>query len=237
MMVLRFNLCRPMRSDRTRQSNPHLRFYLTSAAVGALSCAVILLLLTLMDQRLDRPEVLRFDLLMQDKIHGLTNPHLTRVMLALTWLGSIKIFATALAIAIVYLVRRDGRHAAALLGGAISGAFVLNEMLKEHFHRARPLVSWSIGDEHTFSFPSGHSLFAVVFYGTLAYVALHRRTSTRRRFGILLPAKLMPLGIGLSRIYLGMHYPTDVLAGFLTGALWLAAVVAIDRAWHVLART
>ncbi len=95
---------------------------------------------------------------------------------------------------------------------------------------------WSIGDEHTFSFPSGHSLFAVVFYGTLAYCALHRRTSLRRQFGILAPAMVMPFCIGTSRIYLGMHYPTDVAAGWLTGALWLAAVVTIDLAWHTLLR-
>ena len=156
-------------------------------------------------------------------------------MLAFTWIGSIKIFATALAIALMYQIFRNGRHDAALLFLAITGAFLLNESLKLHFHRMRPQIPWSIGDEHTFSFPSGHSLFSVVFYGTLAWCSFHRRhnnLSTRRRFGVLTPAILMPFCIGLSRIYLGMHYPTDVLAGWLTGALWLTGVIGIDLLWH-----
>ena len=110
---------------------------------------------------------------------------------------------------------------------------MLNESLKLHFHRARPRVPWSIGDEHTFSFPSGHSLFAVVLYGTLAYLALGRGRSIAWRLGCVALATLMPLSIGVSRIYLGMHYPTDVLAGWLAGVLWLSAVGVIDRAWRV----
>ena len=212
--------------------NSRVGFYRSALVIAALSVAITLLLLSLLDHRLDWPVYQHFDLAVQAWVHGLTNPYLTGIMLALTWIGSIKIFATSLAVALIYLLRRGARHAATLLAGAVVYAFVLNETLKQHFHRIRPQVPWSIGDEHTFSFPSGHSLFAVVFYGTLAYVALHRRTSVRRRFGILIPAAVMPLGIGISRIYLGMHYPTDVAAGWLTGGLWLIAVVMIDRAWH-----
>jgi len=209
-----------------------LRFLLTALAIATLTTGITLLLLTLIDHRLDLPEVLRFDLGLQARIHSSASPPLTQIMLAFTWIGSIKIFATALAIAIVWLLFRDGLHDAVLLGTAITGAFILNQTLKVHFHRLRPQVPWSIGDEHTFSFPSGHSLFAVVFYGTLAWCALHRHTDTRRRFAILVPAILMMFSIGTSRIYLGMHYPTDVAAGWLTGTLWLSAVIAIDLRWH-----
>ncbi len=217
-------------------SHPQLRLLLIALLTASLTTGLTLLLLTLLDHRLDLPSFLHFDLALQARIHALASPHLTRVMLAFTWLGSVKIFATALALAILYLLLRDSFHDSVLLGSAITGAFILNETLKLHFHRARPHVLWSIGDEHTFSFPSGHSLFAVVFYGTLAYCALHRQTSTRRQFGILTPAILMPLCIGASRVYLGMHYPTDVAAGWLTGTLWLTAVILIDLAWHRLIR-
>ena len=212
--------------------SPRARFFLAATLIGASDAALTLLLLTLLDHRLDRPPVRQFDLLAQARVHALTAPRLTPVMLALTSIGAIKIFATALALVLVYLVVRARRHEAALLGGAPAGAFALNETLKLHFHRLRPLVPWSLGDEHTFSFPSGHSLFSVVLYGTLAYIALRRPSSPRRRIGVLAPAILLPLGIGLSRIYLGMHFPTDVLAGWLTGALWLAAIIMIDHAWR-----
>ncbi len=211
--------------------SPRLRFYSTALLIIALSTGVTLLLLTLLHSRLGRPAFQRFDFAVQAWVHAWSNPWLTHVMLALTWVGAIKIFATALALSMVYLALRGDDHSAVLLGGAITSAFALNEALKQHFHRARPLVPWSIGDQHTFSFPSGHSLFSVVLYGTLAYIALHDAASVRRHITILVLAILMPLGIGISRIYLGMHYPTDVAAGWLTGALWLGAVLMIDRAW------
>ena len=117
-----------------------------------------------------------------------------------------------------------------MLAFAVVGAFLLNESLKLHFHRARPQVPWAIGDEHTYSFPSGHALFAAALYGTLCYVALARRGTTRlRQVLVLVPACVLVAGIGLSRIYLGMHWPTDVLAGWFTGSLWLVTVMAIDR--------
>ncbi len=215
--------------------SPRLRLLLSAAGIATLTTAITLVFLTLLDRRLDLPSVLHFDLLWQARIHSLASPLLTHVMVAFTWIGSIKIFATALTIALIYLALRDGLHDAILLFTAIAGAFILNETLKLHFHRMRPQVPWSIGDEHTYSFPSGHSLSSVVFYGTLAWCAIHRRhgrLTPRRRMAILTPALVMPIFIGLSRIYLGMHYPTDVLAGWTTGALWLSAIVASDILHH-----
>ena len=211
--------------------SPRLRLLLITAAALAASSALILLSLTLLEHRLRAVGVQHFDRSVQARIHAMTNPALTDVMLALTWLGAIKIFASALALAVVVLAARGRHREAALLGGGIASAFVLNESLKLHFHRFRPQVPWSISDEHTFSFPSGHSLFAVVLYGTLAYLALGRGGSVWQRFGMVALAMLMPLGIGISRVYLGMHYPTDVLAGWLAGALWLAAIVTIAQTW------
>jgi undecaprenyl-diphosphatase len=212
---------------------PRLRpFLLVSLLAVVLSALTALGPLTLLHAHLEDGAARHFDLAVQLRVHGWSRPWLTAVMLALTWIGSVKIFATSLGIVLGFLVGQRHRHAAALLGLSMLGAFVLNESLKLHFHRPRPTVPWSIGDEHTYSFPSGHSLFSFVLYGTLAYLALHRPVTPRRRVEVLVPAILLPLGIGLSRIYLGMHYPTDVLAGYLTGAVWLVAVVAVDHAWH-----
>lgn len=197
--------------------------------LGALAC---LGALTMLDHKLDTPSLRHFDLSLQTRIHEWASPSLTRCMLALTWIGSIKIFATSLAVVLLFLLQRKRHHAVVLLALTMLGAFALNETLKLHFHRPRPHVLWSIGDEHTFSFPSGHSLFSLVLYGTLSYLALHHAATLTRRLSILAPAILLILGIGLSRIYLGMHFPSDVLAGYVTGALWLGTIIAIDSAWH-----
>ena len=212
--------------------NPRLAFWLSALAIACFGVAIAFVLLTLLDHQLDTAAVQRFDLGLQAWVHTFDTPHLTRVMLALTWIGSVRIFVTALLITMIYRLLRHGRHDVVLLLGAMTVAIILNETMKLHFHRARPTVPWSIGDEHTFSFPSGHSLFSVVFYGSLAWCALHRRTSPRRRVSIMIPTIVLPFAIGLSRIYLGMHYPTDVLAGWLTGGIWVCSVIAIDRLWH-----
>ena len=210
---------------------PRLRSLSIGAFAATTAVALALFLLTLLHHLLSVPAIEHFDSTLQTAVHGLTTPSLTRLMLALTWLGAIKIFAPAMAAAVLWLAYRGRIHEAALLSGGIAGAFVLNEALKLHFHRPRPQLPWSIGDEHTFSYPSGHSLFAVVLYGTLAYLALRMPRRERRSLPVLLLAMLMPLSIGLSRIYLGMHYPTDVLAGWLAGDLWLAAIIIVDKTW------
>lgn len=189
------------------------------------SVASSLLALTALHANLDLPLIRRFDREAQMFVHGWTSPAVTRMMLALTWLGAIKIFAVALASFILLLWMQRRIREGALLAFSLIGAFLLNEGLKLHFHRARPAVAWAIGDEHTFSFPSGHSLFAVVLYGTLCWLS-------SRKAGRTVPVVvLLALGVGLSRIYLGMHWPTDVLAGWFAGIMWLLAVVALDSLW------
>ena len=183
-----------------------------------------------------------FDLSFQTKLHGWAQPLLTRIMLGFTFIGSIRIFIPTLLLAVIVFLligekeggirRTRKRKTTALFALGVGGAIVLNETLKTYFHRARPKVPWAIGDEHTFSFPSGHSLFSCVLYGLIAYLLLARHTPLlQRALGAAL-AVAMPLAIGLSRIYLGMHFPTDVLAGYITGICWLVTTILIDRRWH-----
>ncbi len=188
------------------------------------------------------PHLTHFDLAVQSAVHSWTTPALTYLMRALTFIGSIEVFIPTLLAAVILLLmvgeKERGirlirkRQVSTLFAIGIGGALVLNETFKTHFHRARPRVPWSIGDEHTFSFPSGHSLFSFVLYGLIAYCVLTRRDPLLRRLAFALACAALVLGIGLSRIYLGMHWPTDVLAGYLTAAAWLAATIAIDRRWR-----
>ena len=206
----------------------NVRFLLICLLCALVAVGASVSSLTWLDQHLDVPAIHYFDLSLQAHVHADTAPRLLPAMLAFTWLGSIRIFFSSLVAVLIVMALRKRWHAAIVLTVSMLGALVLNETLKQHFHRARPQMPWSIGDEHTFSFPSGHSLFSVVLYGTLAYLALPHAASLKRRFAILIPAVLLPLCIGISRIALGMHYPTDVLAGFLVGAFWLTAVIAAN---------
>jgi undecaprenyl-diphosphatase len=104
--------------------------------------------------------------------------------------------------------------------GAIVGGFVLSAALKYGFDRARPDLVPHGSHVYTASFPSGHSMMAAVTYLTLA--ALLARTQDRWRVRILLlaTAAVVTVLVGFSRVYLGVHWPTDVLAGWIIGSAW-----------------
>ena len=221
---------------------PRFRLFGGCAAVGLTAAIAAFTACALLHGLLDLPAVNGFDVGVQAEVHCWTTPSLTALMQMLTWIGSIKIFMPSLIVAVALLLlfgeRQQGqrlirkRQVATMFAVAIGGALLLNDTFKLYFHRARPAVPWSIGDETTYSFPSGHSLFSLVLYGLIAYSLASRRGGVGRRVVAISAATALVLGIGVSRIYLGMHWPTDVLAGYLTGAVWLCSVIWIDRRWR-----
>ena len=163
----------------------------------------------------------------QYKLHAISNPWFYATMRALTEIGSIEIFVTALAIVLAGLVWRDHLRAAGILAYAIAGALVLNYNLKNLFHRARPELSLVPARRNPPSpSPAGHAFFSTVLYGTLCWLALRRGIPAWR---VVPVAVVLPLAIGLSRVYLGEHYPTDVIAGWLCGAIWTLTVIRVAR--------
>jgi undecaprenyl-diphosphatase len=196
-------------------------------AVGLVGCSAVLWVLAELHHEIVAGVVMTADMRIQDFVHGLESPALTVVMFALTWIGSptSQIVLVAL-IAIALWRRRQMRDEAMLLVGSMIGAEVLDTVLKLHFKRVRPDVPWAFLHEHSFSFPSGHSVMAVVFYGTLLYVGLRHVRATWLRVVLVCAALLLIVGIGTSRIYLGVHYPSDVAAGYFVGSVWLAMVMA-----------
>ena len=110
----------------------------------------------------------------------------------------------------------------------ILGALVLDLSLKYAFHRPRP-VPFLVPVPYTYSFPSGHSLFSFCFYGVLAGLLTRRIRSQTGRVLIWTLAAVLVAAIGLSRVYLGVHYPSDVIAGYLAASLWVSTLVALDR--------
>jgi undecaprenyl-diphosphatase len=100
--------------------------------------------------------------------------------------------------------------------------------MKLHFKRLRPEVPWAFVHEHSFSFPSGHSVLAMVMYGVIVYKTRDKLRSKWAKAALMVGAFLMVMGIGVSRVYLGVHYPSDVAGGYFVGAVWLGAVIGSD---------
>lgn len=169
-----------------------------------------------------------WDQAIQGWVHGLASPMLTQVMLGLSWIGSPYALVPAVALAAGLLWWRGMKDDAVLVVAAALGGVALNEGMKLYFKRLRPDLPWALVHEHSFSFPSGHSVLAMVLYGVIVYKTQDKLRSRWAKAALVAGALLMVAGIGVSRVYLGVHYPSDVAAGYFVGAVWLAAVVGSD---------
>ncbi len=167
-----------------------------------------------------------FDSLIREAIHRQASSGLTELARLFTLVGSSPVWVPATVIAAGVLWLKGLRRRACAIALAMSGAILLDNGLKAIFHRARPEAFFGAAPT-SYSFPSGHALFAACFYGALAAVVAAGIRKPVWRAAIWVGALCMILGIGLSRIYLGVHYPTDVLAGYLVGGAWLALLRAM----------
>src|SRR5947209_5280319 len=173
-------------------------------------------------------ETARFDTVVREYVHGFASPTLTHIMQGFSFLGSVamQLVLTITAIVAFLYVRR--RRAAELFAITMAGAAVLDVVLKLAFHRVRPTAYFGTSPG-SFSFPSGHALGSLCFYGALAVIlSAHIAKKTTR--AIIWAGALGIAGvIGLSRIYLGVHYPSDVLAGYSAAVVWVGAVGFSDK--------
>lgn len=169
----------------------------------------------------------RFDDVVRTNIHRHASPTLTRVMIWTSFLGGDGL-AIASIVSFGLFAYFRWRRAALWIAVTLAGATVLNLALKYAFHRTRP-EPYFVPLPHSYSFPSGHALYSFCFYGVLAALVAGRIRAVYLRVAVWILAAVLILGIGLSRIYLGVHYPSDVVAGYLAAAIWVATLVVLDR--------
>lgn len=144
----------------------------------------------------------------------------------ITFFGSPAVALSIATIFCVVLYRRGHLVDAAFLPLVLGGAQLLNLILKLSFHRSRPEVAFVQLD--TYSFPSGHAMASTAAYGAVAYLAWSRLRTRRSRVLLGVAVALLVALIGFSRLYLGVHYLSDVLAGIAGGAFWLALSIVIQ---------
>ena len=197
-----------------------------------LGLALISLALTLFIQLADDvlgQEAIFFDEAILSALAGIASPALTRFMLLVTDSAAVVFLAPAMLVLLV-LWWRERRADWIALAVSVTGALALNLMAKNLFGRARPDLYPPLQDVGGFSFPSGHSQAATAFYAVLAYL-IARRVAPRWRPLIYLAAGVWIVLVGLSRNYLSVHYPSDVLAAFAVTLPWVAAVIFAHRCY------
>jgi undecaprenyl-diphosphatase len=154
-------------------------------------------------------------------LRDLANPTLDRYMIALTWLAQGQVTIPILIAIAGILIYRNQVSAALVLAIGLGGSWFLNGIFKSFFRRKRPDLWVSSKRPMDYSYPSGHSMSAISFYGLLAAILT-------QSLGIPLAitatlAGGLTLGVGFSRMYFGVHWPTDVLSGWIAGGIWLAS--------------
>ena len=155
---------------------------------------------------------------LRDRIHSFATDWLTALMQFSSFLGSTMFLGAATVLLItMFLVKRQNRSAI-ILAVVMTGAVILNYVLKVNFQRPRPLPYFDTPLPASFSFPSGHSLFSACFYVIIAWLIASQMNYRTSRAGVWAAAVFVILLVGISRVYLGVHFPTDVAAGYLANA-------------------
>jgi membrane-associated phospholipid phosphatase len=165
----------------------------------------------------------RFDSAVRFAIHQHASPWLTALLSRITHLGDwpVILAGTCLLLLVCWYRKQQGLLFLVLV--TMAGAGILDGTLKLAFHRPRP--DPFIGPKpDTWSFPSGHALVSLCFYGLIAGILSLRANHRWERAIIWTGASLLVAAIGLSRVYLGVHWPSDVAAGYAAGLIWMGAV-------------
>jgi len=199
-----------------------------SLLLGLTAAIVTLVFLGwLADEVLDG-ETRHFDDVTRAAVHTFASPNLTTFMRGISFLGST-VFLTLATIGTVgvFAWRKWGREAK-LFTITMIGASLLNMTLKLAFKRPRPVPFFNLTAPESYSFPSGHSLASCCFFAGLAAILSGRIKRKRDRAFMWIAAATMFLLIGLSRIYLGVHYTTDVIAGFAAALIWILVVRFVE---------
>jgi membrane protein DedA with SNARE-associated domain/membrane-associated phospholipid phosphatase len=169
--------------------------------------------------------LVRFDRTLDDYLHAHATPPLTTFFLIVTALGSIEVIVLLGVIVAAFLALGQRWLILGSWLAAVAGSAVLNHLLKGLFQRPRPYFEHPLLIETSYSFPSGHAMESFVVYGMLAYFVVLALRTWESRVGVVLGAALLVVLIGFSRMYLGVHYFSDVIAGYAAGGVWLSALI------------
>lgn len=213
-------------TSRKRRLLEFLSLFLTLGMIAAIGSLVFLGWLA--DQVFEG-DARHFDDATRAAVHTFASPTLTLFMRFMSFVGSTLFLTLATAGVIVWFALRKWGREAKLFALTMIGASLLNITLKLAFKRERPVPFFDLSAPESYSFPSGHSLASCVFFAGLAAILSGRIKRKRTRTIMWTTATIMFLLIGLSRIYLGVHYTTDVIAGFASAIIWILVVRFVEK--------
>lgn len=172
-------------------------------------------------------EYVHWDTAISHFVYSWRSPFLTEIMKFISFLGMDVVIVFSTIIVLILVLDKHKKEAFLFSFASIMG-LVINLGLKLLIKRPRPEIS-PLVKEQTYSFPSSHAMNSFVFYAAIAYFIFHFTKNKKISLAVSSLSILLILLIGLSRIYLGVHYPSDVLAGFVAGFWWFTTVIVLEK--------
>ena len=197
--------------------------------LGLLAALIVLVLFAVLAAEVREGETQGFDDAIRMTVYGVSSPRATTILYAATQLGSPLLLIPMTIVCSLIFLRLRRIRGAILLTVTMVGVTLLNWILKAVFQRERPVPFFGLAPPSSYSFPSGHSLASFCFYGALAALVTARLRSPVLRAVVWAAAAVIIVAVGFSRLYLGLHYPSDVIAGYATGFVWVLTVASADR--------
>ncbi|MCL5090511.1 MAG: phosphatase PAP2 family protein [Patescibacteria group bacterium] len=174
-----------------------------------------------------RKETLFYDQLITEAIYSLRTPLLTKIMILVTTTGGNTFFIGISLTVILFLLNKHKTEAVIFAWTIVIGV-AMNFFLKLLFHRPRPILA-PLLSTNDFSYPSGHAMNSLIIYGFLVFLFFRFTRNKKLTTFVGILAAIWVLVIGFSRIYLGVHFPTDILGGYLAGAWILFTALVIEK--------
>lgn len=197
--------------------------------VGLGGALLLLYLFSELTEDLLRHEFTSLDNNFELWIHGFTNPVFDFIFNVFTTIGGGWGMSVFTGLSLLVLLLRRHYYSAIMVFLAVGGGLLINFVLKNLFQRPRPdLWESTFARPSSFSFPSGHATMSLCLFGVLTWVFFHLLKTWRLKVGLAILMGFTIFMVGLSRIYFGVHYPTDVVGGYLSGGFWLALLVSGD---------
>lgn len=220
-----FGLLKELKQSR----NHYFRFIMFLLIAGTVSILALIFFLTI-TSKLDQTIWFGFDYYVNLYVHAFRSESLTDLVMFITNLGSVYAYVIIIPVIMVVLYINGNNWKVPLQSAIVLlSTFLLNVAIKWVIGRPRPFEDQRLVDATFYSYPSGHSMSATGFYGFLIYLVIRYIKNFWLKTVLVIFLSLLILAIGTSRIYLGVHYPTDVLAGFIAGTFWLMVCIIIFR--------
>ncbi|CAK7003168.1 hypothetical protein CIW83_13445 [Tissierella sp. P1] len=169
-----------------------------------------------------------FDVDIMKYIHNNANPRTLSFMKFISFIGSVNFLLPVTAMGISYTLIKKKYYISKLLLLSTLGSYLLNYLLKQFFQRTRPLEFFLV-NQGGLSFPSGHSMVTMTLYSTIAFLLAKKVDNDRKKKLIHIISFVMICLMGISRIYLGVHWPTDVIGGYLIGYIFYCISIKLIK--------